>query len=274
MDSKEEIIRQIQKKRLIFTVTTGRSGTAYLAAVFGYMKGLRSYHEPPPEYVKVLRDVQRNPSLATRFLIEEKLPVIAKNPASVYVETSHLACKGFLEPLLELGILPDIVIHRRPMRDIAKSLYKHDVIPGRAEKALLFYLTPDDPNVIGLDGWKEMADYQLCYWYCLEIERRARKYKRLFREKGATVVETTLSGLKTSQGLERLLTELKLSLKFPAWLMRLRYLRNSRFKINESSDTVKKATFPEKLSEMEHEVICRLDADELKRWMPEIVEQQ
>jgi len=111
-----------------------------------------------------------------------------------------------------------------------------------------------------------MDDYQLCYWYCIEIERRARKYKKLFLEKGATVVETTLSDLKTSKGLDHLLETLNLSLKFPAWLMRLRYLKNSRYKINEARETVKRFTFPENLSELEREVVSRLDPVKKEKW--------
>lgn len=270
MTRPEEVIRRVRAKRLIFTVTTGRSGTAYLAAVLSYMKGVSARHEPAPEFVTVLRDAQRDPSLATRFLLGEKLPAIAGDPAGIYAETSHLACKGFLEPLLELGIVPDLIIHRRAVRDIAKSLYRQGTIPGRTEKALRFYLTPDDPGVMTLKGWTTLDDYQLCYWYCLEIERRARKYRRLFLERGATVTETTLTGLKTAAGLKRLLEELRLSLRFPAWLMRLRYLRNSRFKVNASRETVKRTALPANLPEMEHEVIGRLEAGQRERWLPEL----
>ncbi len=266
----EELIKQIRRKRLIFTVTTGRSGTAYLAAVFGYVRGANSYHEPAPEYVDVLRQAQGHPEVARRFLLEEKLPAIARDSAGIYVETSHLACKGFLEPLLELGIVPDLVIHRRPMRDVAVSLYTMGTIPGRGPKALRFYLSPADPGVISLANWETLHDYQLCYWYCLEIERRARKYKKMFEGHGGRIVATTLAGLKTAQGLRRTLTALDLSLKFPAWLTMLRFLRNSRFKVNESKVTKKNVTVPEHLSELEHDVLGRVDGGELKKWLPDI----
>ncbi|MCI5222493.1 MAG: hypothetical protein D3924_07445, partial [Candidatus Electrothrix sp. AR4] len=70
-------IKQLRKKRLIFTVTTGRSGTAYLSTIFDYARKTHSFHEPSPEYVRVLRDVQGNSKLARQFLIEEKIPAIA-----------------------------------------------------------------------------------------------------------------------------------------------------------------------------------------------------
>lgn len=248
------LLDQIRKKRLIFTVTTGRSGTAYLTAVFSYMRNVTALHEPAPEYVDVLREAQASRHVAEKFIIERKLPAIlgVKNP--IYVETSHLICKGFLEIFLDLGLVPDLVIHRRPMRQISLSLLKMGTIPGRTEKALRFYLHPSDPGVLPLPHWEELSDYQLCYWYCLEIERRAQKYAALFRSRGARVVETTLTGLKTSQGLDEILNGLDLRLKIPAFLYRLRFLRNSKFKVNESMITKKAVKVPENLDEQEAQV--------------------
>ena len=251
----QEVIEQIQKKRLIFTVTTGRSGTAYLAAVLGYAKGVYSVHEPSPEFVDVLRSVQENPGLASKFLLEEKLPAILRTPGNIYIETSHLACKGFLEPLLELGIVPDLIIHRRPPRDVALSMFKMGTIPGRSDKGLLFYLSPANPGVLEISNWDRLHDYQLCYWYCLEIERRARIYKELFNKKGARISETTLLDLKTFPGLTRCFSDLDLKLKFPGWLTRIRFLRNSGVKVNESKETKKDVTLPVNLSELEQEVV-------------------
>lgn len=249
------LLEQIRHKRLIFTVTTGRSGTAYLTAVFGYLKNVDAFHEPKPEYVEVLRESQSCKATADKFVAEKKLPAIADSPSSVYVETSHLVCKGFLESFLDIGIVPDLVVHRRPMRDISLSLLKMGTIPGRTEKALRFYLQPADPNVLSLPGWEGLTDYQLCYWYCLEIERRAKEYSTLIRRKGGRVVETTLAGLKTEQGLDDLLAGLDLQLKFPALLHRLRFKRNAQFKVNESRITKKKVLIPENLDVLEAKVI-------------------
>ncbi len=95
------LLEQVRKKRLIFTVTTGRSGTAYLTAVFNYMRNVAAFHEPDPEYVEVLRQVQSDKEVADKFVCEKKLQVIAALPQPIYVETSHLICKGFLESFLD-----------------------------------------------------------------------------------------------------------------------------------------------------------------------------
>jgi len=265
-----KIIEQVQGKRLIFTVTTGRSGTAYLAAVLGFAQGAYSVHEPLPEFADVLRSVQNNPDLARQFLLDEKLPAIFRVPADIYIETSHLACKGFLEPLVELGIVPDLIIHRRPARDVSLSMFKMGTIPGRSDKGLRFYLSPADPEVLELSDWQSLHDYQLCYWYCLEIEKRALYYRQLFHQHGSMIAETTLSELKTFSGLSKCFADLDLQLKFPAWLTRLRFLRSTGVKVNESKETKKEANVPDNLVELEQEVIQRIDTPELRKWFPEM----
>lgn len=249
-----EIIESIHQKRLVFTVTTGRSGTAYLSTILGYARNVFAVHEPPPEFAEVLRRVQGDPELAEKFWLEEKLPAILEVPDKVYIETSHLVCKGFLEPLLEMGIVPDLIIHRRPPRDVALSMFKMGTIPGRSDKGLRFYLSPDDPGVLKLPDWERLHDYQLCFWYCLEIERRAKAYSELFKENGARVVETTLAGLKTFSGLQSMSGDLGISLKLPQWLTRFRFTRNTRVKVNESKETKKCVEVPENIEDLEQGV--------------------
>lgn len=265
-----KIIGRIRRKRLIFTVTTGRSGTAYLASIFGFARGVYTVHEPEPEFVKVLRTVQNNSNLARQFLIEEKLPAILRVPEDIYIETSHLTCKGFLEPLLEMGIIPDLIIYRRDPRNVALSMFKMGTIPGRSDKGLKFYLSPEDPETLSMDDWQDLHDYQLCYWYCLEIEKRARYYQPLFQDHGARIAETTLSDMKTFPGLKSCFSDLDLKLKFPSWLTRLRFLRITGVKVNESKETKKEVSVPVNLAELEQEVVTRIDAHEMEKWFPEM----
>ena len=263
----QQLIESVRRKRLIFTVTTGRSGTAYLSSIFGYARKTHSFHEPAPEFVQILRQVQSGTGDARSFLMQKKLPVIAADSAPVYVETSHLTCKGFLEPLLELGIVPDLIIHRRPPRDVALSMFRMGTIPGRSDKGLLFYLSPQDPGVLAMKDWEHLHDYQLCYWYCLEIERRARQYKELFQGQGARIAETSLQGLKTYTGLTTCFAELDLQLKFPAWLTRLRFKRATGVKVNESLETKKEVTLPADLAALEQEVVSSVMQNGEHSWL-------
>jgi hypothetical protein len=246
------LARKLRNKRIIFTVTTGRSGTAYLTTLFGYVRGVAAFHEPEPEFRHVLRRVQQEPQVAKDFLAQEKLPAIAASGNGIYVETSHLFCKGFLEPTLEIGIVPELIIHSRPHRQVAASLYRMGTIPGRTPKAMQFYLSPEDPGVLPLENWQRLHDYQLCYWYCLEIERRSEQYREMYRRIGGRVVRTTLDELKTTRGYLKMLRELEI--RRPSLFNLLRHKRNSRFRINESLMKKRPVKLPADLQALEEEV--------------------
>lgn len=206
----DRLVRGAQAKRLIFTVTTGRSGTGYLQHLLSMLPDVACAHEPKPNFVEAMRPAQSDSSAAERFWIDHKLPAIATEKSPIYVETSHLCCKGFLEPLLALGIQPDLIVLKRSHREVAQSLYRISTVPDRTETGRRYLLCPDDPGVLPLPGWKSMHDYQLCYWYCLEIERRAAAYEQLLLERGARVCTIALDELKTFAGFRRLLRELNL----------------------------------------------------------------
>lgn len=97
----------------IFTITTGRSGTKYLASLFKTVKNTISLHEPDNE-ASYLREISKNNNTesAMRFVEDSKIKSIAskmKNTENcTYVETSHVICKGFLEHLI--GHYPDLKI--------------------------------------------------------------------------------------------------------------------------------------------------------------------
>ncbi len=248
----------VKKMHLVFTVATGRCGTAYLSEVFKYVPGVVSHHEPAPEYVEVMREVQSDRDLSRKFIEEKKLPSIGRSGANIYVETSHLFCKGFLEPMLELGLTPDLVWLFRPHREVATSLFTMGTIPGRSAKALRFYLQPSDPGVLFLDGWQVLHDYQLCYWYCLEIERRAREYERMYRERGGRFIKTTLGDVTTRDGFLAMVSGLELPT--PSWLNVLRFERNKGKKVNESRETKKNVVVPDDLDSLEADVRMRTRA--------------
>ena len=206
-----QLKEELSRKRLIFTVTTGRSGTAFLAKAFSLLPGITSLHEPEPDFVRVLRKAQSSPEVALKFLVYRKLPAIADFPTPLYAETSHLFCKGFLEPTLELGILPELILLKRDRRKVAKSLFELNTIPGRAPLALLYYLKPDDPSVfLPVKDFSPLTDYQLCYWYCLEIERRMEEYEKRLKSLGGKVYRLKFEEMVKVNGFVELLKEMEL----------------------------------------------------------------
>jgi hypothetical protein len=195
MGTQQALIEQIRQKQLILTVTAGRTGTAYLHNLFRLFPGIDSVHEDEPSYVHVMRRVQTQPAEAITFLTRFKFPVIAACKSRTYAETSHLFCKGFLEPMISLGIYPDLMLLRRNPRSIALSLLERNTIPGRTSTGTDYLLCPSDPNTLPLPLWEGLTDYQLCFWYALEVERRQQRYGDYMRQLGSNVCDYTANEL-------------------------------------------------------------------------------
>jgi hypothetical protein len=140
-------------RRLIFSLNPGRCGTAYLWKAFETVPGVLGGHEPRPNFVDVMRAAQDDPGAARRWLEEVKLPYIRSLDCgvgynAVYVETSHLFVQGFVEPMLDLGVVPDVIVIDRPVREVALSMWRRKEIPGRTWLGLRYRLKPDDPSAL------------------------------------------------------------------------------------------------------------------------------
>lgn len=194
---KSPVYLRLSQKELIFTVTSGQSGTKLLAVLLSEVLGIAAEHEPPPRANFVLRPTIEDSNYGLKWLIEEKLPVIAALPGAYYAETSHLYCKAFIELLLGLGLNLKFIILRRAATDVARSLFQMNVIPSRTEAGRLVLLSPDDPSVLAPPNWKQFSDYQLCYWYVREIERRQAMYRSQFDLLGMKYFDMALDELTT-----------------------------------------------------------------------------
>jgi len=190
-------------KRLIFCLSPGRCGTKYLTRLLRTVPDVAAYHEPQPNFVDVNQAAQQERPLAYQFWLERKLPAILQVDEPVYAETSHLFGQGFVEPLLRLGVVPDVVVLRRSLREVALSYWRRRSIPGRTKAGRTWLLMPPDR-----DDW---TDYQMCYWFALEMEMRSVNAAWRLRRNGALVHETTLTALADGrEGFEALLEELNL----------------------------------------------------------------
>lgn len=168
--------------------------------------GLDAAHEPAPRLNYVFRSFINSPEAARNWLEAEKLPAILNGlKGKTYIETSHLLCKGFIEPIFEIGLRPDFIILERPAREIAKSMYQINLIPERTSTGRLVLLGPSDPGVLYLHNWLRFSDYQLCYWYALEIERRQNYYEKHLPEKyGTGIFRINLKNLSNWDEFQRL----------------------------------------------------------------------
>jgi len=197
-------------KELIFTVTPGRSGSTYLARLLETIPDVSAHHEPSPNFAQVMRLVQTQPHIAYNYLTHYKFPAINNLPGRVYAETSHLACKGFIVPMIRMGLRPSLVILRRPPREVAWSFFERSTIPARSTPGIQDLLDPRDLGVVPLMGWDKMSNYQLCFWYALEIERRQLEYADLAYKLGLNVVDITNRDLNDWPKFAHLLTTFNL----------------------------------------------------------------
>jgi len=240
-------------KRLIFTICTGRCGTQLLAERLSEVPGVSAFHEPAPNFVDILPKVRIDSSEAIKFWKEVKLPAINKATNPVYVETSHLFCKGFLKGLLEINIIPDIILLSRPHREVASSLNRLDCIPGRNEKGREWLISPDEAGVLPIRGnWQELNNYQMCFWYCLEIERRQNEAAKMIQSLGGNAIKTTLKEIRTGSGMMDIINSLNLSP--PKTITKLKWDLLSKKRINKKEWHSGKTISNKLLNEYESEL--------------------
>jgi hypothetical protein len=191
-----EAVKRLRRTRLIFALTPGRSGSKLLAHLLANLCDVQAEHEAAPRLNFVLRAVQAAPESARWWLFGEKLPAIADRlDGRPYADISHLYCKGFVEPLLQMRLKPDFIILTRPAREVASSMMAIGSIPERTSAGRLVLIGPSDPGVVVPESWREWSDYQLCFWYAREIERRQRYYELLLPDAGCRVTRISLADL-------------------------------------------------------------------------------
>lgn len=197
-------------KRVIFTVSPGRCGTLLLSKLMSIVPNVVSFHEPVPEFHAHTREVNYNPSVAQTFWRNAKLPHISSLPDEhVYFESSHVFGQGYVEPLLEMNVVPDIVILYRDIRQVALSMWRRGDIPMRSKVSPQWLLSPDYPNIyLRLTNSKALSDYELCLWFVNEMYCRAMVYGEKIKSMGGLVAGTYLSDIHTYTGFSRLAAKL------------------------------------------------------------------
>ncbi len=192
-------------KQLIFTITNGRTGTGFLAKLLGTLSSNEVFvgHEVKPLFDDYLSRAREDPNIFESFWLNKKLPAISKLPQPIYVETSHVCCKGFLQPLLAMNLDVKLIWLMRPHREVAKSMWQLNDIPGRTKTGKRYYLYPGNPkNIHKLRNWEEFSDYQLCYWHCLETQARGIKYQKIYKD---IIFPISLEDLKGEECFKELL---------------------------------------------------------------------
>lgn len=188
------------KKRLIFTITSGRSGTKYLSRLCGIIPETTVLHEPEPSFQKYLSYAKSNDwGELKKYWTEKKIPFIKNQFGNNYIETNHVFAKGFIEPLLELKIIPDIILLKRNASEIARSIYRLNTIPEITKKGKMYLISPKNPNFLPLNDYdiNRFHPYQLCYWYALETHFRQTYYMNYISSLGGKCITINFEELKS-----------------------------------------------------------------------------
>ena len=209
-------------KFALFTLTTGRSGTASLAELLGRnLPDVEAHHEilgwdrfgvDTPEISHMtLFNAQGNLPQVQAFW-RQKLSRIANAVAARYVETSHVLMKaGLLENLAAL-------CERRHVHLVSLTRAPYDTIMSFKNRFdftnrslwWLWYLDPDYPrNLVDSSRLKTLGLDGVILWYIYEIRTRACYYRRLLADHPrVSFHEMTLEALSDRAKVQDLLSAL------------------------------------------------------------------
>ncbi|AUQ74468.1 hypothetical protein [Phaeobacter piscinae] len=199
----------------IFTLSAGRTGTAWLARFLGENMNIPSVHEPLglDDYGTRLPSIGHMRHFNTYGMNgpvcdfwEGKLGELQ----APYAESNHTLGKcGLIEAVVDHGLAPrtTIIILRRSLaKQIASYINRSDfsnvTIPWQ------WYLHPNyRNNILDPSQLTPMGEIGVAIWYALEMETRYAYYKHLHGHQ-LRFVETTLEEANTADGAARLMQSL------------------------------------------------------------------
>jgi hypothetical protein len=182
------------ERSYLFTLTAGRTGTAFLASLIAAnvpeaechheMLGYDRFGVDTPDVSHMTLFNSAGNVAKVRDFWRIKLGKVRRSSAPFYAETSHLLMKaGLVENLDKLNGAASVhlvVLKRDPFDTILSFRNRFDF----ANKGMwwLWYLDPDYPNkIVDSTRLKTVGINGICLWYLLEISARAEYYRLLLR---------------------------------------------------------------------------------------------
>ena len=173
-------------ERLIFTATTGRSGTLTIAKIFAGMPGCCAVHEPNPimndEALRAASYGDEN-ALSCFYRIKSINILQAAVGYRYYFEANHLFIKTFIaHAVRDFGKRLAVIHLVRPPVEVAMSIYRLQDQPGTesGNRWWLDYRAPSNRIRIAdaLDGEEFSHPFYKALWYWFEIETRVREWRQ------------------------------------------------------------------------------------------------
>jgi hypothetical protein len=197
---------KLRGKRLIFCANTGRCGSKWLAEAMRCVPSVVSYWETEPNFAHELRAAQSDTERVRGWWLKRKLPHVLGHIQPVYFETGHYLTAGALHALYELGVSFDVVVLLRDVREVALSFWRRDSIPLRKRDKVW----PSDPSVFMPIKYDDLTDYQLVYWWVLEMRARMWDLAGKVSDNGGKAVATNLYDVVEWDGFRSLVGKLGL----------------------------------------------------------------
>ena len=176
------LVEKFNSRNIVLTVAAGRCGTDALSHRIVLLDGVTSVHEPSPHYRFILQKANHDFGLAARFFAHVKVPALLSYETQSVVESNHLYGKGFFEASIAMGFRPKLIFLRRDARANAISLLRKNAVPGRTLAGKRYLIAPSDNPYLSLATAQGLSDFQLCYWYCLEMHLRHELYQKVCQE--------------------------------------------------------------------------------------------
>ncbi len=169
-------------EKVIFTATTGRSGTLTLAKLFSTVDGCIALHEPPPIMNGPVLEAANSGNAALIDRVYNQIKSVNIRRAAVghryYVEANHLFIKTFYQHASrDFGDRLAVIHLVRSPIEVATSIYRLEDYPGteRGNYWWLDYRAPSNiiPIADLLDWDVEFSHpFYKALWYWHEVEAR------------------------------------------------------------------------------------------------------
>lgn len=205
------------KYKYFFTITAGRTGSAWLTEFLGKNFSIKSVHEPlaiedfgvrMPD-IKLMRtfNVLGNTALVREFY-KHKLDEIAALPA--YAETNHTLAKcGLVENLAEHDIASQgclIVLRRDFVKQCVSYINRGDFRNITIDWQWYLHQSYRN-NIINYAPFEKHGLVGKALWYVYEMDARQRYYERLYADK-VKIISTTLEEITTETGAGQFLKQI------------------------------------------------------------------
>lgn len=203
--------------RYFFTITAGRTGSAWLSYFLGENLAIKSIHEPleiedfgvrMPD-IRLMRTFNTFGNTAEiQSFYKNKFDEIQETPA--YAETNHTLAKcGLVENLAEHPIAQQsclIVLRRNFIEQCLSYLNRGDF--ANATISWQWYLSERYPNnIISYAPFESHGRVGLALWYIYEMDARQLYYEQLYSGK-FDMFSTNLEELTSEAGAGRFLNKI------------------------------------------------------------------